>query len=508
MPVVKDGELVYTFEGNLIYFNIVQQIIKMENQIDFDNANFLKLIMDNIQIFERHWRKMVADIRNAKLDRNLEIPIDVRNLFESTNLPRPQLAKRLDATFRQLGFHKKVLGKDINIQPFAFPKNLEKKSKNKRKISLPIISIKFDGRNSAEVGERKALSPLKAYSQTKTTEGIADIPSGSDTRSKSIGKSKREILAALTSSMGSANIEEETDYDLTSPDKKTGTRKRRGSETDILIPTSITQVNRLHYEQETAARKEYTLAVQTESGRFVCPFPACGQTFNSKNAVFSHLTVHEQRTRLYAPTPLADSFLNSYWPADVPWLTAEKFTTRVIPPGSLTCTVSGCEVVFSNLSNLEAHLRLTHKKIDESSLSLGYFKLDGNYISVPPYNPPPHCIPLKWCTMHVHLSSKCPSCSEIEKIANIPKQPFKIYDSITIDFKAKRALKNLPVRKSDSIIRLISNDWATGVVVELDSGSDMRGRVVASLIDRNTNCWLAVKFLISAIEADARYVLL
>jgi hypothetical protein len=138
VPIVHQGEIIYSLEGPKIYFNILIQIIKMEKKIKFDDPDFLKLIMDNIQIFERHWRKMVADIRTAKLSKQLDISSEKRKSFETTNLPRPRLASELDYTFRQLGFHKKVLGKDIQIRPYAELKDTT--TKIKRKNSLPNIS--------------------------------------------------------------------------------------------------------------------------------------------------------------------------------------------------------------------------------------------------------------------------------------------------------------------------------------------------------------------------------
>ncbi len=119
VPVVSNGEVVYSFEGPALYFNVLNQIIAMERRVDADHPDFLRLVVDHVQIFERHWRKMVADIRQGRLDRSLQVSSESRQIFESTNLPRPLLAERLDLTFRQLGFHKKVLGKDIVIQPYA-----------------------------------------------------------------------------------------------------------------------------------------------------------------------------------------------------------------------------------------------------------------------------------------------------------------------------------------------------------------------------------------------------
>lgn len=123
MPIIQDNQIVYTLEGDKLYFSILMQIQSMEEErIHYDDGNFIRLIMDHIQLFERHWRKLVADIRQGKLNRNLDISADARSLYESTALPRPGLAKKLDNAFRDLGFHKKVLGKDIKQQKYALRK--------------------------------------------------------------------------------------------------------------------------------------------------------------------------------------------------------------------------------------------------------------------------------------------------------------------------------------------------------------------------------------------------
>jgi len=120
---------------------------------------------------------------------------------------------------------------------------------------------------------------------------------------------------------------------LTTPffsESSKSSQQRRGSETDVLMRPStvnIQDVDAFNYKQLTAARLEYTEVMEMTIGtsavdqtgqvkannRYVCPFPACGKSFHSKEAAFRHLPEHEQRARLSAPTPLADSHLSSYW---------------------------------------------------------------------------------------------------------------------------------------------------------------------------------------------------
>jgi len=665
VPVVHEDEVVYTFEGPQIYFNLINQIIRLDESVHYDNPVFLKLVVDHIQIFERHWRKMVADIRKGKLDRNLVISEESRFIFESANIPRPPLAKRLDDTFRNLGFHKKVLGKDIQIRPYA------KKKKSafagikapKRKNSLPgqtsqtplaslssanpraiadaraaavaaveaavatttttssdggetgtaadmaatagtlkpqkgryTASVKvqktreafsdddeqlkdgsgpgattttsgttavavsaassfspsasgkvrtvertaagrglsitpeggFPSKSAAKRAIREALgmssppaSPSKSGklgALTDTTSTAASSPSSPNGRSsisqgdaaartptsmkRSSGSSKREMLANLSHSFkgnsmgfddgattpnadggigGSGGIRPGSNMSssgaggaggagvrsllssrqgtadsmastassatagtgtaagdgMTTGRRTAGTPKRRGSFGDVEAkPMAAHDVNELHYGHDTAARESYRHTIKMDGDRFVCPFPACGKSFHSMEAAFRHLPVHEQRRRLAAPTPLPDSHLSFYWPQEVPWLTADQFVDREVPPGSLQCPVVGCKQVFPNQSSLDGHLKNFHRKVDRSSVRLGYFQMRGKPMFVPP-DRPASCIPLRWCPLHALPLGSCPICVEIDARKG-PKPPFRMHRAVSINFRTKR----------------------------------------------------------------------
>ena len=141
LPVIANKQLMYTIEGPKVYFNILLQLIKMEQQIHADFPNFLRLVVDNIQIFERHWRKMCVDLRVGKLDRLLEVGKLDRQSFEGISIPRPRLALQLDRTFRELGFHKKVLGKDIVTRIYAQLKSEPLKPARFGRFSLSNIAL-------------------------------------------------------------------------------------------------------------------------------------------------------------------------------------------------------------------------------------------------------------------------------------------------------------------------------------------------------------------------------
>jgi hypothetical protein len=549
MPVVKDGEVVYSFEGPQIYFNLLNQIIRMEGKVHFDDPDFLKLVVDHVQTFERHWRKMVADIRTGKLDRNLKISAESRLIFESSNIPKPQLATKLDDTFRKLGFHMKVLGKDIEIRPYAQKKKVGifAQVKPRRKRSLPTNALstplpplsreksplgkvttpgalgtgtqsaeaaakdlaaslmkpapklRFEEGSPAKMGalDRSSSSPqvlkrragsmvaparsgnimLKSLGESTTTLGQKSDPGddgflapGSAKRRPS--RTKREVLAALGQTLQALSANANTDVTIaptamvpsTNTATRTGTaeadadsrpatkglpgvtplRKRRGSHSEVVArPITSHELDAVHYSIDTAARENYRHTIKTDGDRFVCPFPACGKSFHSMDAAFRHLPVHEQRTRLYAPTPLPDSHLAFYWPEGVPWLEDDKYAARAIPPGALACTVPGCNEVFSAQMQFEAHLRNVHRIVGHSSTSHGYFELVGVATFVPPDRPPPY-VPLHWCPLHSLPLGSCTTCVRIDS-GKGPKQPFRFYNGIKVNFRLRKALKfNIP----------------------------------------------------------------
>lgn len=617
VPVVSGGQVVYTFEGSQVYFNIVNQIIRLEKTVHHDHPDFLKLVTDHIQIFERHWRKMVVDIRKGKLDRNLEISPESRLIFESANLPRPQLASKLDLIFRKLGFHKKVLGKDIEIQPFAdkkppktatdprIPGRIELVRTPRRNSLRPSISrpgssaisfgltaikgefssppptasalpgedrrlVSFRSvasptvptRTTGDLGEKGVSSKLiKADSSPvrKSSTGFAEsnpnlqstektVYSPSPERSsmrKSSKISKRDLLASLGKSFRS---EIDGDGEIQGEGRRTGSaggsraQKRRGSHSDIHRPITPLEVDRKNYALQTAPREKYKHVMQLGTGdRYVCPFPACGKSFHSKEAAFRHLPVHEQRFRLSAATPLPDSHMNFFWPKGVPWLAAKKYANRAIPPGSFVCpcSVTGCKDIFPSRSKLETHLRLVHSIVGDSHQSLGYLRFEGTAALIVPPDKPPEGLPVHYCPNHTIPVGTCVSCVEVDA-GNGPKPPFQFFPAATLDLNAKNNLPRFTRASKSSQLgggvntsgkrRLVTDDWTTGVMVldktksgfqgtpsalstsrKSDASTNRRslrakenvwrGRAVALVQDRDRNGWVAVERLCTYQEA-------
>ena len=223
---------------------------------------------------------------------------------------------------------------------------------------------------------------------------------------------------ALTNGMVEELLKAESEIVVRGPSRKNTREGRRGSETDIARPATSQELQKIaQADLTTQPRAEYHDIV-VDNGRFLCPFPACGQSFKSKDAAFKHISVHELRTRLSAPTPIPDSFMNFYWPKGVPWLEQKKFTNPSIPPGSIECPVEGCSLVFPNKARLESHLKIVHKK--KTAGSFFDFTIAGDFIKVPPY-PNPTKAPLLYCSNHVTALAKCALCMQAVLMGSFAK---------------------------------------------------------------------------------------
>jgi len=454
LTIIDDYKLTYTIEGPKIYLNLLLKIIDMyqKDEIHYDNPILLRLVTDHIQVFERHWRKMVADLREGKLNRHVTVSKDARTLYESTAIPRPAVARVLDDTFRKLGFHAKAGGKALEEfgkppPQFGTLKRFHPLDPRARRPSLPITPGHHEGdgisskpsspsrtsplrRSSSlltgsldalcspimgshslslhETPNRKSTSPITSKSLSLTSDQHLTRKQKEKLEKSNRLAKKKQALLDFGRAMGPGGVmdqfeAQEAAKSIRGPGRYSregsgGLPNRSGSDTDILRPATALQLNAIgninikininiiiiiilililisiEYDHETAARAEYKEAVKS-GNFFICPFPACGKTFFSKDAAFKHLPFHEQRNRLAAPTPLADSHLTFYWPKQVPWNFQKRFTKRALPPGSVACTFDGCTMVFPTISMMEQHLRNQHSTTGPSHLSRGNTKL-------------------------------------------------------------------------------------------------------------------------------------
>jgi hypothetical protein len=152
LPIVKDNAIQYTFDGFKVYMRFVVHLSAVKpSYIHKDSPHLLRLIFDNIVVFEVHWRKLVVDVRVGKLNRRLVIDSALRDKYESRLSPNEENASRLDSVFRDLGFHKKVIGKDIVSIKFAQEKKDHLLETYHRSTNLSSVDENDSGRLCALV---------------------------------------------------------------------------------------------------------------------------------------------------------------------------------------------------------------------------------------------------------------------------------------------------------------------------------------------------------------------
>ena len=577
LPIVADGEVMFTLEGAATYVQLLQRIIQINEKdprrgIHHDNGDFLRLVVDHIQLFERHWRKMVVDIRQGELNRHAHVSEKARILYCSTAMPRPAVATKLDTAFRNLGFHMKVLGKDIIMKGYAsrkkpsqgvfrrpsFPENTlgssgfrTGESMESRESLGSAVSASDGGKHvsfsaastAGNVKDERAIMSasldsgvqakrtLKHFistpislggvqtldefgftgmsSQAPSAGGTEQSLSGSPTRVHSTSRSgtkkkkfnKMEAMV-MANTVGTAAAKELKDKQMAREARgATANRRnlvRRGSDTDTVRPSTVEELRKIEHSLATEPRIDYHTLIAV-GGRFICPFPACGMSFTSRDAAFQHLKTHEQRNRLYAPSPLADSHMNFYWPRDNSWRDDPKYTRRAIPPGAIQCSVKGCQDVFLSYHRLEYHMKLVHNQESRSSIMQSFFKFIGKNTPTPPYPPPPYA-PAVFCSSHLKLEKKCPHCSGILTL-DVPHQPMNFYDSVRVDFNKRDG------RGGDILVERAGGDKGLFCKVK-DNASGavrvMKGRPVGLVKDCHHDGWVAVQEVVTIVEAQEK----
>lgn len=554
VPIVSEGELQYSLEGPTIYVAILKRIVELDeinkSNIHMDNGDFLRLVVDHIQIFERHWRKLVIDIRTGTLNKNVKVTDYVRSVYLSTSMPRPNLASRLDKVFRDLGFHMKVLGKDIQITGYATKKIVI--TDRKRRPSLPQEVLGERGstmqknvesfiRNSTSSSNE--LSPLKTNesaeksptSMTQFTgrrfsalkrwdstpaDNLIDIAEPHTTLS-STGKKEKEVTfafphdnkkttktkttltaeeaivkATMTGSLAANELKNKLqERDERGASQRSRGLQRRGSDTDIYRPSTNDELQEITHKLHTDPRIHYHELVQV-ADRYICPFPACGISFSSRQAAFEHLKIHEQRKRLFASTPQSDSHLNFYWPKDAPWKSSAEYTKRCLPPGTICCPEKGCQEVFMSHHRLAYHIRHVHRETAKVSILQSFFTFSGDSRGTPPL-PAPSYAPVDFCVLHLNLTHHCKHCLEYINSDRVPKQPFLFYDLVKVNFSMRDGTGG--IAKFNRII------IDKGIYYQDDDGkgsSAKMGIPVAFMKDSAKDGWMAVRRFVTINDAQ------
>lgn len=105
VPIIAGSEFRLSVRVAELYVWLLQRL--HENLRDHD---FVRLVFEHDAFFERHWKKLVKDVRCGTLNRHVPLSSDRRAVVEALVYPKPHLAERMDAALRRLGFHARRSG--------------------------------------------------------------------------------------------------------------------------------------------------------------------------------------------------------------------------------------------------------------------------------------------------------------------------------------------------------------------------------------------------------------
>ena len=111
IPMIFDDELRLTVKAADVYLELLDRFSDEELVVrKHEDQAFVKLIFENDVFLERHWKKLLRDVRYGKINRHLPISPERRAALESRMYPKPQQANKIDAALKRLGFHVRSSG--------------------------------------------------------------------------------------------------------------------------------------------------------------------------------------------------------------------------------------------------------------------------------------------------------------------------------------------------------------------------------------------------------------
>ncbi|CAM9504447.1 unnamed protein product, partial [Ectocarpus fasciculatus] len=110
VPFVKAGTLKVTTDPIGLYLYLLKALSDERHELLEDDRRFTDFVARHAVFLERHWCKIIKDIRNGATDPHLPISEGERMRVEGLMIPNKKRAQRLDDRLRALGFHARASG--------------------------------------------------------------------------------------------------------------------------------------------------------------------------------------------------------------------------------------------------------------------------------------------------------------------------------------------------------------------------------------------------------------
>lgn len=498
-----DGNVCYTLDGSKLYLNVMiqlQTIINapgyVSNPLNSDHPLLLRIITDTMQLVDRHWRKLIIDMRDGTLHHALTISSKERSDYLSAYPANSSASKDLEAAFLDLGFQARSGGPEIELLPFADLKpNVDAStayhtdarggggstsSEMQADVSNAICkptrvaigdSLSVQSSSLSSVSLNACLSALDASPMPDEPRGghntpLPPYPFNLSSRSAS--------MRSLSSRSGSPSRSVEFPMTLQQhswPDFKSQPQLSPGDLQRTYRASATTPIPKL-------------AEILFENNRFICPFPGCGKSFGVHSEAFKHLSSHERRRRLASAVPLADAEYQTHWPVDIPWQKHEKFDRPVLKlHKKIRCKISGCGAMFYE-DRMEDHLTQRHRNEVQLAIQNEKFEFLGKYVMVPPFDSPPD-VKLLWCSIHFpKFRSYCTFCVAAAQ-AKMPRPPFRFYSTVRLHMRE--------ITGSGADLTINRRDASKGVYVKQSNGQKGLAIVLEVVFDSPGQGWIATQ---------------
>jgi len=151
-----------------LYVDMLLALSSEECGLLEDSSAFISYVFQSFAFIDRHWKKLVYDMRTGTLDRHIDIPSRTRKAVEKLLKPNPTRAATFDKCMQQLGFYKSA----SELQPeFSAPRNSNHRHKEKVSQILSARIPMNPQQSKVQIGS-KTVDDMDGRETTKTLNKI------------------------------------------------------------------------------------------------------------------------------------------------------------------------------------------------------------------------------------------------------------------------------------------------------------------------------------------------
>jgi hypothetical protein len=297
VPFMHKGNIHITLDVAELYVDLLLALSDPDVMLLEREDVFLSFLLSCSVFIERHWKKLIIDIRTGTLNKNVDVDADVRMALDERLKPNPARATMFEEKLRALNFHQRA-------------------SEGDGEQGLGLNTLQF----------KKLPDPDEIYT---------------------IKRANDDLVLSVVGLGANQDVEKSGGGSLT-------------PRTNFGSGTSHEDLYSTGYQMVTKARKKMDPVVR-QKGRgirkYTCSFPACGKSFQTISEANLHATtVHHNAKRMAVSSPEIDQYMAPFWPAKSPWKAKLVKEDKSLEP--FAC--KQCDRRFETRKILEQHVGKKH----------------------------------------------------------------------------------------------------------------------------------------------------